>query len=183
MAQNQRRFLSIQLDPTTVDVNVHPTKREVHFLEEEEITESIADAIQAKLAHSGERTFEYQVGAQTLLLAHLAIELTSPSRLCSLEASLPQTPAKERRKRTKIARAAMPRRLLPHKDPLPLRKFSHSIKSARLVQTERSTRCFSQLRRNLGIMVTPLHVKAQRSQRRGGRPRKFSNPLAICQAY
>jgi DNA mismatch repair ATPase MutL len=52
---------SIQLDPTTVDVNVHPTKREVHFLEEEAITECIADAIQAKLAQSGERTFEYQV--------------------------------------------------------------------------------------------------------------------------
>ena len=53
--------VSIQLDPTTVDVNVHPTKREVHFLDEEAITECIADAIQAKLAQSGERTFEYQV--------------------------------------------------------------------------------------------------------------------------
>jgi DNA mismatch repair protein MLH1 len=55
-------YYSIQLDPTTVDVNVHPTKREVHFLEEEAITECIADAIQAKLTQSGERTFEYQVG-------------------------------------------------------------------------------------------------------------------------
>ncbi|KAH9974153.1 DNA mismatch repair protein MutL [Lactifluus volemus] len=53
-------YLSIQLDPTTVDVNVHPTKREVHFLEEEAITECIADAIQTKLAQHGERTFEYQ---------------------------------------------------------------------------------------------------------------------------
>ncbi|KAH9024327.1 hypothetical protein EDB84DRAFT_1564434 [Lactarius hengduanensis] len=61
-------FLSIQLDPTTVNVNVHPTKREVHFLEEEGITESIADAIQAKLAQSGERTFEYQ----TLLTGGIA---------------------------------------------------------------------------------------------------------------
>lgn len=60
---------SIQLDPTTVDVNVHPTKREVHFLEEEAITECIADAIQAKLAQSGERTFEYQVGV--MLRLHL----------------------------------------------------------------------------------------------------------------
>ncbi|KAI0305308.1 DNA mismatch repair protein MutL [Multifurca ochricompacta] len=61
-------YLSIQLDPTTVDVNVHPTKREVHFLKEEAITECIADAIQAKLAQSGERTFEYQ----TLLTGGLA---------------------------------------------------------------------------------------------------------------
>ncbi|KAI0293990.1 hypothetical protein BC826DRAFT_1013643 [Russula brevipes] len=63
-------YLSIQLDPTTVDVNVHPTKREVHFLEEEAITECIADAIQAKLAQSGERTFEYQ----TLLTGGIAAE-------------------------------------------------------------------------------------------------------------
>lgn len=60
-SEGDQRGYSIQLDPTTVDVNVHPTKREVHFLDEEAITECIADAIQAKLAQSGERTFEYQV--------------------------------------------------------------------------------------------------------------------------
>ncbi|KAH9962209.1 DNA mismatch repair protein MutL [Russula dissimulans] len=66
-------YLSLQLDPTTVDVNVHPTKREVHFLDEEAITECIADAIQAKLAQSGERTFEYQ----TLLTGDIATSETS----------------------------------------------------------------------------------------------------------
>ncbi|KAI0264750.1 DNA mismatch repair protein MutL [Gloeopeniophorella convolvens] len=68
-------YLSIQLDPTTVDVNVHPTKREVHFLDEEAITERIADAVQAKLAQVGERTFEYQ----TLLTGGVAAPETTKS--------------------------------------------------------------------------------------------------------
>lgn len=53
---------SINLDPRSVDVNVHPTKREVHFLNEETIIERISDAIQQKLAgQSQSRVFEYQV--------------------------------------------------------------------------------------------------------------------------
>ncbi|CAA7268441.1 unnamed protein product [Cyclocybe aegerita] len=54
-------YLSLQIDPRSVDVNVHPTKREVHFLNEEAITERIADAIQENLAkQSHSRAFEYQ---------------------------------------------------------------------------------------------------------------------------
>ena len=53
---------SLQLDPRAVDVNVHPTKREVHFLDEESIIGRISDAIHEKLiGESQSKTFEYQV--------------------------------------------------------------------------------------------------------------------------
>ena len=56
------RPFSLQIDPRSVDVNVHPTKREVHFLNEEAITERIANAMQEQLAKQNHsRTFEYQV--------------------------------------------------------------------------------------------------------------------------
>lgn len=53
---------SLQIDPRSVDVNVHPTKKEVHFLNEDVIIERIADIVQqALIGQSHSRTFEYQV--------------------------------------------------------------------------------------------------------------------------
>ncbi|KAI0711182.1 DNA mismatch repair protein MutL [Cerioporus squamosus] len=62
-------YLSLQIDPRSVDVNVHPTKKEVHFLNEDAIIERLADVIQqALIGQSQSRVFEYQ----TLLTGGIA---------------------------------------------------------------------------------------------------------------
>lgn len=55
-------YFSIEIDPRNVDVNVHPTKHEVHFLHEDMITTSITNAVESVLLGSNHsRTFMVQV--------------------------------------------------------------------------------------------------------------------------
>ncbi|OJD20663.1 hypothetical protein ACJ73_08001 [Blastomyces percursus] len=54
-------YLDLAIEPQRVDVNVHPTKREVNFLNEDEIIASICTVIQQKLATvDSSRTFMVQ---------------------------------------------------------------------------------------------------------------------------
>ncbi|XP_059144624.1 DNA mismatch repair protein Mlh1-like isoform X2 [Physella acuta] len=51
-------YLSLEISPQNVDVNVHPTKHEVHFLHEDSIIASIQSVVEARLLGSNaSRTF------------------------------------------------------------------------------------------------------------------------------
>lgn len=57
-------YVSLEISASSVDVNVHPTKHEVHFLHEEEILSKITQEIEKKLLGSNASRNFY---TQTLL--------------------------------------------------------------------------------------------------------------------
>lgn len=67
-------YLSVLIEPHRVDVNIHPTKREVGFLNEEEIIEKLCSAISKRL---GEGDTSRRFTVQTLLPGAKPIEATA----------------------------------------------------------------------------------------------------------
>ena len=86
-------YMSLEIDPRNVDVNVHPTKHEVQFLHQDEIIELIQQAVDAKLMGSNHsRTFH----TQTLLPGVIPRE--------SLDAMEKETSVKEKEEAKNMVR-------------------------------------------------------------------------------